>query len=129
MNLVRLCIISVYEKLNKKEFNTWVSNLPPVIQKQIQCITECLKGKDIMLASSRGYLDVVRYIVKKYGVKNHKEGEYAIEFADINNHQNVVNYLTENGIKKSTVCFWVSSRSGHLDMLEYIEQDDEFKKH
>ena len=77
MNLVRLCIISLFEGLNKKEFDEQFALLPHIIQNQLNDFVECLREKNLIFACKKGCLSAVMYFVEK-GADIHADDDWAI---------------------------------------------------
>ena len=53
----------------------------------------------VQLASSKGYLEVVKYLVEKCGADIHADNEWAVRYASEYGHLNVVKYLVSKGAR------------------------------
>ncbi|PVU88970.1 hypothetical protein BB559_005283 [Furculomyces boomerangus] len=84
--------------------------------------TEDAKVYTLQEASSNGYLDIVKYLVKS-GVNIHENNEIALKEASENGYLDVVKYLVEKGADIHADQDWalgMASKSGYLDIVEYL---------
>ena len=116
MNLVRLCTITLYQKLDEKDFNRLFEGedgFPRVIQNQLNRTVNILKRKLLYDACEQGLFDVVRYLAKnKTDTRHH---DRALAWAAARGHLDIVKYLVE-------IC-GANIRSNNSRPLEWAAED------
>ena len=87
-------------------------------------ITDNNKNAVFLRASLNGHLEVIKYLVEKYGADVRADNDYAVRFASQNGHLEVVKYLVEKC--KADVRarnHWAVRRTllnGHLEVVKYL---------
>lgn len=79
-------------------------------------------NKALKLASQGGYLDIVKYLVKK-GADVTAEDNYSLELSIQGDHIDVVKYLVEQGADvaaKGSSFLQVAALEGHSDIVKYL---------
>ena len=123
MNLVRLCMISLFKGLNRKEFNNQFAILPVSIQKQLHGLVKCLDEKNMRIACEKDYLVAVKYFVKDCKMDIRVENDKALRYAVHYNRLNVVKFLIESGANihaLKDLALRLAAERGHLDVIKYL---------
>ncbi len=79
----------------------------------------------LRLASEKGHLEVVRYLVE-HEADIHAWNDYALRLASHNGHLEVVKYLIEKGANINAFDDWalrLASQRGHLEVVKYLVEN------
>ncbi len=80
----------------------------------------------LMMLAFKGNLEMVRYLVEKFGADIDKDGWNPIHYAVTNGHLDIVKYLVskeadiDSGTPNKTTALMLASRSGFIEIVKYL---------
>ncbi|KAJ3270361.1 hypothetical protein HDV01_007886 [Terramyces sp. JEL0728] len=108
-------------------------NQPAIVERLLPLVDPTFdSGLSLRIACKKGYLDIVKLLVKDQRVDIHSQSNYSLCWAARKGHFEIVKLLVENGADPSdndNFAIKHSCRNGHYEIVKLLLQDSRVDKH